>query len=112
MGVDRRQPRSGAHDLRPPKYRFQAVYDGDDASRFGEYDRALALYQQAVFDEALLGWNPDFNPYSALPVDPRIFLPEKALSPLDKDFNWKVNDALLSILMQPNSTGAEILDGN
>ena len=47
----------------PPKYRFQAIYDGDDASRIGEYDRALALYQQAIFDEELLGWNPGYNPY-------------------------------------------------
>lgn len=33
--------------------------------------------------------SPDFTPYTALPVDPRIFRPEKALSPLDEDFNWE-----------------------
>ncbi len=32
---------------------------------------------------------PDFSPYSALPVDPRIFDPQKALDPLDEKFNWK-----------------------
>jgi hypothetical protein len=31
----------------------------------------------------------DFTPYTALPVDARIFRPEKALSPLDEDFNWE-----------------------
>jgi len=31
----------------------------------------------------------DFTPYTALPVDPRIFQPEKALSPFDEDFNWE-----------------------
>jgi hypothetical protein len=32
---------------------------------------------------------PDFKPYNALPVDKRIFDPEKALSPIDADFDWK-----------------------
>lgn len=32
---------------------------------------------------------PDFTPYRALPADPRIFDPQKALDPLDEEFNWK-----------------------
>jgi len=32
---------------------------------------------------------PDFAPYTALPVDIRIFDPQKALDPLDEKFNWK-----------------------
>jgi hypothetical protein len=32
---------------------------------------------------------PDFTPYNALPVDPRIFDPKKALTPLDEKFDWK-----------------------
>jgi len=32
---------------------------------------------------------PDFSPYSALPADPRIFDPQKALDPLDEKFNWR-----------------------
>lgn len=32
---------------------------------------------------------PDFTPYSALPVDIRIFDPAKALTPLDARFDWK-----------------------
>jgi len=32
--------------------------------------------------------NPDFTPYKALPHDIRIFDPEKALSPLDENFDW------------------------
>ena len=31
---------------------------------------------------------PNFEPYRALDVDPRIFRPEKALSPFDEKFNW------------------------
>ncbi len=40
------------------------------------------------FDDMFTG-TPDFTPYSALPVDPRIFDPQKALDPLDEKFNWK-----------------------
>jgi YVTN family beta-propeller protein len=32
---------------------------------------------------------PDFSPYIALPVDHRIFDPQKALDPLDEKFDWK-----------------------
>jgi len=32
---------------------------------------------------------PDFAPYAAIPVDPRVFDPQKALDPYDEQFNWK-----------------------
>ena len=32
---------------------------------------------------------PDFTPYNALPVDSRIFNPQKAMDPLDEKFNWE-----------------------
>jgi DNA-binding beta-propeller fold protein YncE len=32
---------------------------------------------------------PDFTPYNAVPVDVRIFDPQKALDPLDEKFDWK-----------------------
>ncbi|MBC7893396.1 MAG: hypothetical protein H7Y12_14365 [Sphingobacteriaceae bacterium] len=32
---------------------------------------------------------PDFTPYSAVPVDARIFDPKKALTPIDEGFDWK-----------------------
>jgi YVTN family beta-propeller protein len=35
---------------------------------------------------------PDYTPYSALPVDKRIFDAQKALDPLDENFNWKSLD--------------------
>jgi hypothetical protein len=31
---------------------------------------------------------PDFTPYDALPVDPRVFDPKVALKKFDKDFDW------------------------
>ncbi len=33
--------------------------------------------------------DPDFTPYNALPVDPRVFDPQKALDPLDVHFDWE-----------------------
>jgi len=33
--------------------------------------------------------SPDFTPYSAIPVDSRIFEPQKALDPFDENFDWK-----------------------
>jgi len=32
---------------------------------------------------------PDFTPYRALPVDVRIFDPQKALDPFDEKFDWE-----------------------
>ncbi len=32
---------------------------------------------------------PDFTPYSALPVDPRVLDPQKLLTPFDARFDWK-----------------------
>ncbi len=32
---------------------------------------------------------PDDQPYLALPADPRVFEPQKALDPFDEDFDWK-----------------------
>ena len=32
---------------------------------------------------------PDLAPYAALPVDPRIFDPQKALDPFDEEFDWE-----------------------
>ena len=41
-----------------PIYRYQAVQDGDRAMLHREYDKALAFYQEAVFNDTLLGWSP------------------------------------------------------
>lgn len=41
----------------PPEYRFQAVQDGDEAMRWQEYDKALAFYQQEIFDDKLKAWS-------------------------------------------------------
>lgn len=57
-----------------PIFRIHAIWDGDDAMRFGELERALVLYQDAVFNERLLGWSsgrlwPD-GAYGSAPTPP------------------------------------------
>jgi len=61
----------------PPLFRYQAVQDGDDASRFGEYDRAIRSYQQAIFDEKLLGWTTGFFYDPLNPTPPPTNLDER-----------------------------------
>jgi hypothetical protein len=46
-------------DYDPPQYRFQAVQDGDRKSLSKEYDRALALYQEAIFSDKLEWWSAE-----------------------------------------------------
>jgi Tol biopolymer transport system component len=52
-------------EMDPPEYRFQAVQDADQAALVGDYDRALALYQDAIFNEELLSWTSDHREYLA-----------------------------------------------
>ncbi len=35
---------------------------------------------------------PSFRPYAAIPADPRIFEPQKALDPFDENFDWNALD--------------------
>jgi hypothetical protein len=45
----------------PAQYRFQAIQDGDDASSQKEYDKALSLYQAAIFSDKLKGYSPEIH---------------------------------------------------
>lgn len=50
----------------------------------------LNQYDAAATDLAdLFTTKPDFTPYQALPVDARVFDPQKALDPFDENFDWK-----------------------
>lgn len=49
----------------PPVFRIHAVWDGDAATLRGDYDDALAFYQQAIFDHQLLGWSQGRIPSDA-----------------------------------------------
>jgi len=50
----------------------------------------LNQYDAGATDLAdLFADSPDPTPYNAVPVDPRIFDPQKALDPFDEDFDWQ-----------------------
>nr|WP_290928611.1 alkaline phosphatase family protein [Haliscomenobacter sp.] len=50
----------------------------------------LNQYDAAATDLAdLFTDKPDFRPYKAFPVHPKIFDPQKALTPMDAKFDWK-----------------------
>ncbi len=50
----------------------------------------LNQYDAAANDFAdMFTATPDFTPYNAVAVNPQIFDPKKALSPLDENFDWK-----------------------
>jgi hypothetical protein len=43
------------------QYRFQAIQDGDTASSQKEYDKALSLYQEAIFSDKLKSYSPEIR---------------------------------------------------
>ncbi len=49
----------------PPRYRFQAIYDGDLAFEQGFYEEAIGFYTQVITDATLLGWDSEYDVYSA-----------------------------------------------
>jgi len=44
-------------EIEPPIYRFEAVQDGDRMSLLGEYEEALASYQDVISSDTLYGWS-------------------------------------------------------
>jgi len=48
-----------------------------------QYDAGASDFSDFFTDQ------PDFTPYSALPVDPRVLDPQKLLTPFDAKFDWK-----------------------
>jgi YVTN family beta-propeller protein len=53
----------------------------------------LNQYDASAHDLADFFHNtPDFKPYHAVPVDRRMFDPQKALDPFDEEFNWEALD--------------------
>jgi hypothetical protein len=47
----------------PLQYRYQAVQAGDEASLAGDYDTALAWYQEAIFSDQFDWWSPERRRY-------------------------------------------------
>jgi hypothetical protein len=56
----------------PPQYRFQAVQDGDEQVRYGNYTAALSFYQAAIFDDRLEWWSPERREYEINTIHARV----------------------------------------
>ena len=48
-------------DFAFPEFRYQAVQDGDLAYSQNEYDKALSLYQEAIFSDKLKSYSPEIR---------------------------------------------------
>jgi len=52
-------------DPSPPEYRFQAIQDADKLILRGQYERALSLYQDAIFSDKLGWWSQERKTYES-----------------------------------------------
>jgi len=50
-----------ATELSPVEYRIHAIYEGDDAFRAGETDRAVEWYSRAILDDSLKDWHAEIG---------------------------------------------------
>ncbi len=62
---------------------LKTVYNICDLRPLNQFDATATLLQDFFTDE------PDFTPYKAVMADKRIFDPQKALDPYDKEFRWE-----------------------
>jgi hypothetical protein len=62
---------------------FKTLWNSLGISYLNQYDAGAADFDDLFTNK------PDYTPYNALPSDLRIFDPQKALTPLDKKFDWK-----------------------
>jgi hypothetical protein len=49
------------YEFDPPEFRFQAVQDGDLATKQLEFDKALRLYEEAIFNKYLKEYSPEIR---------------------------------------------------
>jgi hypothetical protein len=61
---------------------FKTMWSVLGVSPLNQYDFGATDFGDCFTQE------PDFTPYSAVAVDPRIFDPQKALDPFDEKFDW------------------------
>jgi len=62
---------------------LKTIYNICDLEPLNQFDATATLLQD------FFTVKPDFTPYNAVMVDLRIFDPQKALDPYDKDFRWE-----------------------
>jgi YVTN family beta-propeller protein len=62
---------------------LKTIYNICDVPPLNQFDATATLLQDFFTDK------PDYTPYSVEMVDKRIFDPQKALDPFDKEFRWE-----------------------
>jgi YVTN family beta-propeller protein len=62
---------------------FKTFWNILGTSYLNQYDFGVSDLADCFSDQ------PDFTPYNAIPADPRVFDPTKAMSPIDEKFDWK-----------------------
>ena len=62
---------------------LKTIYNICDIPALNQFDATATLLQDFFTDR------PDLTPYVAVKVDERIFDPQKALDPYDRDFRWE-----------------------
>ncbi len=50
---------SSSTSFSSPQYRFQAIQDADQKTANGEYEKAIQLYQEVIFNNKLDWWSPE-----------------------------------------------------
>jgi tetratricopeptide (TPR) repeat protein len=71
-----------------PTIKFHAAWLGDLYSLMGEYDRAIAYYQQATFDSELIAWNKLWNEWGIISGN---YDPSATKPPQDYDQGHRVS---------------------
>ena len=62
---------------------FKTFWNILEMPYLNQYDAGATDFHDFFTDK------PDYTPYSAIPVDKRIFDPQKALDPFDENFDWE-----------------------
>ncbi|MFN0216848.1 MAG: bifunctional YncE family protein/alkaline phosphatase family protein [Saprospiraceae bacterium] len=62
---------------------FKTIWNVFGVPYLNQYDAGASDFSDFFIEK------PDFTPYSALPVDPRVLDPQKLLTPFDAKFDWK-----------------------
>ena len=55
-----------------PKYRFQAIQDGDYATENGNYEKAIVLYQDVISNKNLEWWSIERQKYEQAVIDAQL----------------------------------------
>lgn len=92
-------------EFSPPKYRFQAVQDGDRYGLQKNYALAIAAYRQAIEDKTLEGWSAERKSYDLACFAAPDCTPPAPPSPDSKEYAYLASYAAFRIVVLDLLTG-------